>query len=67
MATKKISYKEAIQEIETILEKIEDEALDVDELTKNVKRVSQLIKVCKSKLSETEEEVDNILDEMDEG
>jgi len=31
--TKKITYKEAISEIEEILEKIENEELDVDELS----------------------------------
>ena len=66
MGTRKISYKEAIAEIEDILEKIENDELDVDELSEKVKQVSLLIKICKDKLQKTEEEVEKILEEMEE-
>lgn len=65
MPSKKITYAEAISEIEEIVEKIENNELDVDELTENVKRVSDLIKFCKAKLKSTEEEVDKILKDFD--
>lgn len=65
MATKKVSYKEAILEIEEILKKIEDEELDVDELSDYVNRVSVLIGICKEKLHKTEVEVEKILNDMD--
>ncbi|WP_423126592.1 exodeoxyribonuclease VII small subunit [Gaoshiqia sp. Z1-71] len=66
MVQKKMTYKEAVDEIDEILEKIENEELDVDELSEKVKRVSFLIKFCKEKLHKTETEVENILKEMDE-
>jgi exodeoxyribonuclease VII small subunit len=66
MATKKVTYKEAIAEIEEILEKIENEELDVDELAEQVTRVSALITICKDKLHKTEEEVEKILKEMNQ-
>ncbi|MGE5393263.1 MAG: exodeoxyribonuclease VII small subunit [Candidatus Saccharibacteria bacterium] len=66
MATKKITYKEAILEIEDILKKIENEELDVDELSEHVSRVSVLIGICKDKLHKTEAEVEKILNDMDE-
>lgn len=66
MATKKISYNEAMAEIEDILEKIENEELDVDELAEKVKRVSVLLKTCKSKLTQTNEQVEQILKEMED-
>ncbi|MBN2635169.1 MAG: exodeoxyribonuclease VII small subunit [Prolixibacteraceae bacterium] len=66
MATKKVTYNEAIFEIEEILEKIENEELDVDELAEKVKRVSQLLKICKEKLQTTNEQVEQILKEMEE-
>ncbi len=66
MSTKKISYNEAIAEIEEVLEKIENEELDVDELAEKVKRVSVLLKVCKDKLFSTSEQVEQILKEMEE-
>ncbi|SHI73131.1 Exodeoxyribonuclease VII small subunit [Tangfeifania diversioriginum] len=66
MATKKVSYNEAILEIEDILGKIENEELDVDELAEKVKRVSSLLKICKDKLLKTNEQVEQILKEMEE-
>jgi exodeoxyribonuclease VII small subunit len=64
MATKKVTYKEAINEIEEILEKIENQELDVDELSEQVSRVSVLIGICKDKLQKTEAEVEKILNDM---
>jgi exodeoxyribonuclease VII small subunit len=66
MNKKKETYKEAISEIEEILSKIENNELDVDELSEKVKRVSFLIKICKDKLKNTEEEIEKILREMDQ-
>ncbi|MGQ1786824.1 MULTISPECIES: exodeoxyribonuclease VII small subunit [unclassified Saccharicrinis] len=66
MTKKKIGYVEAITEIEDILSKIEDNELDVDELSDKVKRVSVLLKICKDKLHTTESEVENILKEIEE-
>lgn len=66
MSKKKVTYSEAIKEIEETLQLIENEELDVDELSTKVKRVSTLIKLCKEKLHKTEEEVENILNEINE-
>ncbi len=66
MAKTNLTYKQAITEIEEILEQIESDELDVDELSKNVKRVAELIKFCKKKLHNTEEEVQKIIDEMED-
>jgi exodeoxyribonuclease VII small subunit len=62
---KNLSYKEAITEIDEILSQLENNELDVDELSEKVKRVSQLVTLCKEKLHNTEQEVDKILKEMD--
>ncbi|WP_418537805.1 exodeoxyribonuclease VII small subunit [Odoribacter laneus] len=62
----KLNYKEAMAEIESIVAMLEENKLDVDELSAKVKRVSQLIAFCKSKLHDTEEEVENILKSMEE-
>ena len=66
MAKKKTSYKEAVQEIELIMQKLENEELDIDELSINVKRASELITHCKEKLHSTEKEIEHILGEMEE-
>lgn len=61
MAKKNISYSEAIKEIELITNQIESGDLEIDLLSEKVKRVTELIKLCKDKLHRTEEEVDKIL------
>jgi exodeoxyribonuclease VII small subunit len=63
MTKEKISYSEAVAEIETILEKIEEGKLDVDELAKKVSRVTDLLKICRDKLHLTEKQISKILDE----
>ena len=65
MGKKNLSYKEAITEIEEILGQLENNELDVDELSEKVKRVSVLVTLCKEKLHNTEQEIDKILKEMD--
>lgn len=65
MEKKKLSYKEALSEIEEILEKLENEELDVDKLTESIKRVSFLLKFCKEKLTTTEGEVQKLIDDME--
>lgn len=65
-AKKKITYSEAITEIEEILQQMEDEELDVDELAGKVKRVSELVRFCRNKLKNTEEEVEKVLKEMED-
>ena len=52
MTKEEITYKAAVAEIEMILGKIEEGELDVDELTVNVKRVTELLNICKSKAAQ---------------
>ncbi|WP_016779159.1 exodeoxyribonuclease VII small subunit [Anaerophaga thermohalophila] len=63
---KKPTYSEAVAEIEEILQRMENEELDVDELSEKVKRVSELVRYCRNKLKNTEEEVEKVLKEMEE-
>ena len=65
MAKKDISYKEAITEIEEILQLIENDEMDIDDLSSKVKRVAFLIKFCKDKLHTTESEIQKVLDDID--
>ncbi|HBB92179.1 MAG: exodeoxyribonuclease VII small subunit [Bacteroidetes bacterium GWF2_49_14] len=63
--TPDLSYRQAIREIESILGKIEKQDLDVDELAEKLKRVNELIRLCKKKLFTAEKEVEKILKEME--
>ena len=64
---KKISYTEAIRELEAIVTEIEEGEITIDTLSEKVKRASELIKICKAKLTATEEDVSKILGEIKEG
>ncbi len=64
MMKKDIPYTEAITELEEIVSSIENEDVNVDELSIKVKRAAELIKICKAKLHNTEEEVNSILKEI---
>jgi len=61
-----LTYTEALKEIEESVLRIENEDVDVDELSTLVKRVSFLLKFCKEKLYSTEKEIDMILKEIDD-
>lgn len=58
------SYESALQELKTIVSDIENDSVSVDELTKKVKRASELIKFCKNILTKTETDVNSALDDM---
>jgi len=59
------NYTEAFAELQRIVTEIEQGEISVDELSEKVKRAALLIKICKAKLSTTEEDVNVILKELD--
>lgn len=65
--SEEIKYTDAFEELQNIVNDIEEGEISVDELSLKVKRASELIRVCKKKLTETEEDVNQILKELDEG
>jgi exodeoxyribonuclease VII small subunit len=60
-----ISYDKAFEELQTIVAELEEGEIGVDELSEKVKRASELLKICKGKLSSTEEDIQKILKELD--
>lgn len=63
MATKKQpSYTEAMTEIDTILKRFRAEEMSVDDLTREVKRATELIALCKERLLKSEAEVKKVLE-----
>ena len=61
----KLTYKEALAEIEQIVTNLESDKLDIDQLSVSVKRVTELIKFCKDKLRETSEDVEKTLQSLE--
>lgn len=56
-----IKYEEAVRQIERIVSDMENGKLDIDTLTMQLRTAKQLIKMCRDKLTHTEEEVKQIL------
>ena len=54
---KKLSFGEAVSEVEDILADLERENVDIDSLGEEVKRAVELIQVCREKLEKTDAEV----------
>jgi exodeoxyribonuclease VII small subunit len=65
--TKEPGYTEAYEELQNIVSEIEGGEISVDELSGKVKRAAVLIKICKNKLTSTEEDVNQILKELESG
>lgn len=55
------NYTEAFDELQTIVNELERAEVSIDELSEKVKRAAVLIKICKQKLTATEEDVNEIL------
>lgn len=65
--SEKISYTDAFNELQNIVSEIENEDISVDVLSEKVRRATKLIGICKTKLTATEEDVNTILKELEEG
>lgn len=55
------TYTDAFEELQAIVAQMEQGNISIDELSEKVKRASVLIGLCKSKLTETEADVNVIL------
>lgn len=62
---KEKNYTDAFAELQHIVNEIEEGEISVDELSEKVKRAATLIKICKTKLTTTEEDVNQILKDLD--
>ena len=60
-----MNYTEAYEELQQLVQYMESGQINVDELALKVKRASELIKICKVKLHETEADVQKILKDLD--
>lgn len=63
MAKKEIKYEEAVAQLEEIVDKMENDELDIDQLSDQLKRAKELVKLCKDKLTKTNEEIKKLLSE----
>jgi exodeoxyribonuclease VII small subunit len=60
---KELKYEQAYAELQAIVRKMENDELDIDLMSEQLKRAQLLIKLCKDKLTKTDEEIRKILAE----
>jgi len=61
---KKLSFGEAVTEVEEILANLESDEVDIDTLGGEVKRAVELIQICKDKLEKTDKEVRDLVADL---
>ena len=54
-------YEAAFAELQAIVRQMENDELDIDQMAEQLKRAQELIKLCKDKLTKTDEEIKKIL------
>ncbi|MDY4411439.1 MAG: exodeoxyribonuclease VII small subunit [Prevotella sp.] len=59
---KEIKYEEAVKQLEDIVKQLENGELDLDDMSSELKKAQQLIKICKDRLTKTDEEIKKILE-----
>jgi exodeoxyribonuclease VII small subunit len=65
MAKKEKTYNETVAELKSILARIEKEEMDVDDLSAEVKKASELIALCRGKLFKADDELKNVLKDLE--
>ena len=63
MENNEMKYEKADSELEEIVDKMERDELDIDQLSEQLKRAKVLVKLCKDKLTKTDEEIKKLLSE----
>ena len=66
MSEKEYTYAAAVTRLEEILRTVENGTEDIDNLYKLLKEADELIKFCRTRLYEVDEEVKMLLDSMNE-
>ncbi len=62
MSKQKLTYKEAVSELELILKTMEDVGeVDIDSITVKIKRASELMDFCKKQLTELDLELEKAM------
>ncbi|NCC09839.1 MAG: exodeoxyribonuclease VII small subunit [Bacteroidia bacterium] len=61
MAKKKETYSEAVERLEKIVRQIDNNELDIDQLSDKIKEANELISFCTAKLTMADKEIEKLL------
>lgn len=62
-----MKYEEAMRQLQEIVRKIENDELDIDQMSDQLKKAQELIKICRDKLTKTDEEIQKLLNADTQG
>ena len=63
MEKNNMKYEDAVRQLENIVRKMENDELDVDQLSEQLKLAKTLVKLCKDKLTKADDEIKKLLSE----
>jgi exodeoxyribonuclease VII small subunit len=66
MSDAEIGYADAMAELESILDDLEDDDLDVDVLASRVERASTLITLCRDRIGAARVQVERVVASLDD-
>lgn len=60
-----IGYADAVEELDDILEKLDDDGIDIDVLSELVERAALLISICRGRISAAQQRVAGIVETLE--
>lgn len=60
-----VTYAQAVERLEDIMNSIQGGSMDVDKLAEALKEAASLVQFCRSKLYKVDEEIKTLLESMD--
>jgi exodeoxyribonuclease VII small subunit len=60
-----LGYADAAGELETILRELEGDDIDVDVLAERVRRASELIRICRQRITHARTEVERVVADLE--
>ncbi len=59
------SFSVAMKELESILERIDNDGIDIDQLATELKRATELLELCRGKIRKADVEVSQIVKQLE--
>jgi exodeoxyribonuclease VII small subunit len=59
-----LGYREAVAELDAILDELDREAVDVDDLARQVRRAAELIRHCRKRITGAQIEVERVVSDL---
>lgn len=62
--TEKLTYAQAVRELEEIVARMQGDNCDIDKLSTYTRRAIKLLRLCRERLTATDEEIKKCLEEL---